>query len=69
MESGGERDDTGTQFFEKLFVGAVLFLRSGQIDRLPIDEGNFAMDYGRTDGAGDGGEHLTDESLHENRMT
>lgn len=62
----GEREDAGTQFFEEHFVGVVLVLRYGKIDGLAIDEGDFAMRHGGTDGARDGGEHCEEWSLHEN---
>ena len=43
----------------------VLLLGGGQIDGLAVDEGKFAMDDGRADGSGDGGEHGKQRSLHE----
>jgi hypothetical protein len=43
----------------------VLLLSLQKIDRAAVDEGDFAMDNGGTDGARDGGEHSEQWSLHE----
>ena len=45
----------------------MLLLGLGQIDRLASDERKLAIDDGRADGTRDGGEHLANKSLHENR--
>ena len=63
---GRKREDAGPQFFQERFIGAVLLPRFCEIDGLAIDERDFAMDNGGTDGARDGGEHGEEWSLHEN---
>ena len=62
---GRKRNNAGAETFEKLLIGMMLLPRSGETDRLTIDEGEFTIDNGRTDGACDGSEHLEHESLHE----
>ena len=64
---GGKRNNAGAQVFEKLLIGMMLLPRCHEIDRLTIDEGEFTIDNGRTDGACDGSEHSEHESLHESR--
>src|SRR6516162_24829 len=54
---GGQRDDARAKFPEKRFVGLVLLACPRQINSLAIDEGKLATRDGRTDAAGDGGEH------------
>src|SRR2546429_3026744 len=46
-----------SQFPEKHFVGLVLLPGPREINSLAIDEGKLATRDGRTDAAGDGGEH------------
>ena len=62
---GSKRNKAGAETFEKLLIGMMLLPRSGEINRLAIDEREFTIDNGRTDGACDGSEHLEHESLHE----
>src|SRR6266851_2110504 len=62
---GRKRNNASAQFAEQFFVSVVLLLGGGQIDGLAVDEGKFAMDDGRADGACDGGKHCGRESLHE----
>ena len=62
---GRKRNNAGAQLFEKLLIGMMLLPRSGEIDRLTIDEREFTIDNGWTDGACDGSEHWEHESLHE----
>ena len=50
-------DDPRAQFPEKHFVGLVLLPGPREINSLAIDEGKLATRDGRTDAAGDGGEH------------
>ncbi len=63
---GRKRDNARAQFAQQVFVGVVLLLGNGQINGLAVDEGKFAVDDGGADGAGDGCEHCSRESLHEN---
>jgi hypothetical protein len=65
LRFGGKRDDAGAKLFQNFFVGMMLRLRRGQVDRFPINEGKFAIDDGWADSAGDGGEHFERTSLHE----
>ena len=53
----GKRSDAGAKIGKKFFVGVVLGLRFGQINRLARDEAEFALWKRRADGAGDGSEH------------
>lgn len=62
----GKRNDAGSEFGEKVFIGMVLLLGDRQADRAAVDKRKFAMNDSGTDGAGDGGEHDGRESLHEN---
>ncbi len=62
---GRKRNNAGAETFEKLLVGVMLLLRPHEIDRPTIDERQFTIDNGWTDGACDGSEHLEHESLHE----
>lgn len=66
IKLGRKRDDTGSEFGEKVFIGVVLLLGDHQADGPAIDKGKFTVDDSGADGAGDGGEHDGRESLHEN---
>jgi len=61
-----QRDDAGAKSCEKIFVGVMLLLGYGKVNRIAIDKRQFAIQDGRTDGARDGGEHIRAGSLHEN---
>jgi hypothetical protein len=54
---GGERDDASAELFEQMFVSAMLFAGGFEVDGLAREEGEFAIDDGGADGAGDGDEH------------
>src|SRR6266487_4461391 len=45
---GRKRNNAGAETFEKLLIGMMLLPRSGETDRLTIDEGEFTIDNGRT---------------------
>ena len=62
----GKRNHAGAQFAEQVLVGVVLLPRGSQIDGFAINKREFAMDDGWANGARDGGEHFSRESLHEN---
>ena len=62
---GGERDDFGAELFEELFVGVMLFAGFGEVDGAAVEEGEFAIDDGGADGAGDGGEHGERKSVRD----
>jgi CubicO group peptidase (beta-lactamase class C family) len=51
--------------FKKLLVSVVLLLGFGEVDRLAINEREFAIYDRRADSASDGGKHFDPESLHE----
>jgi hypothetical protein len=57
----GQGDDAGAEFSEKCFVGAVLGLRSAEVDGLALNEEKLAVHESRTDGACDGGKHVEPE--------
>ena len=62
---GGEGNNAGAEFCEQLLVGAVLGAGNLKIDRLTLNETQFAVYDCGTDGACDGCEHVGRASLHE----
>ena len=62
---GRKGNDTSAQFFEKRFVGVMLLLSSGQVNRFAIDKGKLAMDNGRADSARDRSKHDEERSVHD----
>src|SRR5579871_4017290 len=54
---GGQRVDMDAELGEEMFIGSVLCLGFNDVDRLAIDEGEFAIGKGRADGARDGMKH------------
>lgn len=62
---GGERNKVSAEIFEKLLVGMMLSLGDLEIDRLALNEAQFAIHDSWTNGASDGCEHFAMPSLHE----
>jgi hypothetical protein len=52
---GGERVDADAELREEMFVGSVLSLRLGEVNRLAFDESKLALSESRAYGAGNGG--------------
>src|SRR6266404_3140633 len=52
-----KRNDARAALFEKRLVGAMLLLGLGNLDALPDNMGQLAINYAGTDGARNGGEH------------
>ena len=53
----GERDDCDAEVLQELLIGTMLFAGFLEVDGEAVEEGEFAIDHGGADGAGDSGEH------------